>query len=493
MATVYLATSCGEAGFSRLVAIKTLHPHLADQEDFVAMLLDEARLAARIHHPNVVPVVDLQSEGSQRYIVMEYVEGCSLSHLLKRQKAELPLRVVVTIIRDALSGLHAAHTLTDEAGTPLNLIHRDVTPHNILVGVDGMARLTDFGVAFAESRIHHTRQRELKGKIAFMAPEQIQCLPVDHRADIFSAGCLLWFALTGRSLFLGPNDAKTLSNVLEKEIVPPIALNKAIPEALSSICTRALERDPNKRWSSAMEMEAALHQAAVASNLVASRTEIGEWVKRSHQRELDECRLAVREASMVRSGSFVGFRPGPVVQPEATPRASARLTVDDRAPESPPPSENVLKNRRFFRSHLALALAGAIVLSTAGGALAMFATRRSPVIGDASIGVTSPPARASRHPTMESPPLPSSAEPTKASPSVKPAVVALPATPTTTDEPAPAPVGAVAKRSRATAPRRPLRMTSPVDVPADSPTTAQDPPPSKASAAWDKDSPLPPQ
>jgi serine/threonine-protein kinase len=489
MATVYLANSGGEAGFSRLVAIKVLHPHLAEQEDFVAMLLEEARLAARIHHPNVVPVVDLQSDGNQRYIVMEYVEGCAFSDLLRRQRGELPLGIVIAVIRDALNGLHAAHSLTDTAGTPLNLIHRDVSPHNILVGVDGMARLTDFGVALAQTRIHHTRQRELKGKLAFMAPEQIRCLPLDCRADIFSVGCLLWLALTGKSLFLGANDAATLANVLNREIVPPRRLNQQVPEVLDTICVRALDRDPNKRWSTAAEMEEALHQASLDCDLVVSRKEITEWVKRSHKRELDERRHAVRDASMLYTAS--ASLPSSVGQPSI---AAVGPSAGDL---SPAVSARVVKSRGFFRSPLGLALIGAILLSAAGGAFAIVAKKGAPASRAASLELTPAPAGVPGHPTMEVLPLPSAGVLPAAAPSVKPTVTEIPTPAATVDEETPAmPVttGGKSPRAKVPGPRRPSRTTSSVGAaPATRAVSAPISPPSKAPAAWDKDSPLPPQ
>src|SRR5580658_2596874 len=142
MATVYLARSAGEAGFSRLFAIKVLHPHLADEQGFVSMLLDEGQIAARLHHPNVVPIVDLGSQGDIRYVVLEYVEGCSLSALFAKHRDQRPARLIVPILLDALAGLHAAHTLTDDDGKLLNLVHRDVSPQNVLVGADGAARIT---------------------------------------------------------------------------------------------------------------------------------------------------------------------------------------------------------------------------------------------------------------------------------------------------------------------------------------------------------------
>jgi serine/threonine protein kinase len=252
MATVYLGRMEGEAGFQRLFAIKVLHPHLADDAEFVGMLLDEARIAARLHHPNVIPIVDLGAQDDAHYVVMEYVEGCSLWALLTKYRDTRPPRVIIPIVLDSLSGLHAAHRLTDDDGSPLNLIHRDMSPQNVLVGADGTTRITDFGIARAESRIHSTRPGEVKGKIPYMAPEQIGGGTVDSRADIFAVGTMLWSALTGRRLFFDPNnEASTMTNILFMDIPPPSKVGLRPPSAFDSICLRALERDPDKRFSTA--------------------------------------------------------------------------------------------------------------------------------------------------------------------------------------------------------------------------------------------------
>jgi eukaryotic-like serine/threonine-protein kinase len=294
MATVYLGRSAREAGFSRLFAVKVLHPHLADDDGFVSMLLDEGQIAARLHHPNVVPIVDLGSQGDLRYVVLEYVEGCSLSALLAKHRDSRPPRLVVPIVLDALSGLHAAHSLTDDDGSPMQLVHRDVSPQNILVGADGAARITDFGIAKADSRITTTRPGEIKGKVLFMSPEQIRGRPVDLRSDLFSAGCLLWSALTGRRLFTGENDAETMMNILEMKVPPPSTMGLAPPPAFDAICLRALERDPDARWSSAAEMEEALRAVALEHGLLGSRREVSAWVTGAFGDELTARRAAIR-------------------------------------------------------------------------------------------------------------------------------------------------------------------------------------------------------
>src|SRR4051794_37738388 len=175
MATVFLARLGGVGGFQRFVAIKRLHPHLAGEPEFVQMFLDEARLAALLHHPHVVPILEVGTSENGYYLVMEYVEGDTLARIMARAlsgSAIVPRAIAVRIILDALAGLHAAHELSDAMGQPIGLVHRDVSPQNLLVGVDGSARLTDFGVARATSRLSSTRAGKLKGKLAYMSPEQ---------------------------------------------------------------------------------------------------------------------------------------------------------------------------------------------------------------------------------------------------------------------------------------------------------------------------------
>jgi serine/threonine-protein kinase len=297
MANVYLGRHANAAGFQRLFAIKVLHPHLAEEEAFIDMLLDEARIAARLHHPNVVPIVDLGSQAGIHYVVMEYVEGCSLSVLLKRNRESRPARLLIPVILDALSGLHAAHTLTDDDGQPMRLVHRDVSPQNILVGVDGMARITDFGIAKAESRINSTRPGELKGKLSYMSPEQLRNPDtVDHRADVFSTGVLLWSALTGQQLFEAPSTAAAMNNTLTLKVEAPSTRGLRPPAVFDAICMRALERDRDRRLGSALEFEESLRSLAIANGLCGSRREVAEWVIATVGEELTERRNATRSS-----------------------------------------------------------------------------------------------------------------------------------------------------------------------------------------------------
>ncbi|MDP3217343.1 MAG: serine/threonine-protein kinase, partial [Deltaproteobacteria bacterium] len=281
MATVYLGRALSVAGFQRLVAIKLLHPHLLRDETFVQMFLDEGRLAARIHHPNVVGTLDLERSPEGLYIVSEYIEGDQLLGLYKAARAteqRIPRPIALRIALDVLAGLQAAHDLTDDLGTALRIVHRDVSPHNILVGSDGITRLTDFGIAKAEERIADTRDGIVKGKLSYMAPEQPNDSPIDRRADLFSLGTVLWECLTGRRLFPGKTDAEVLQALLNRPIARLRAVDPELPEALDGVLARALDRDPARRWQSAREFSDAL-EGAVGASEIASYRVVADHVK----------------------------------------------------------------------------------------------------------------------------------------------------------------------------------------------------------------------
>jgi len=302
MGSVYLARHAGEAGFQRLFAIKVLHEHLAEKASFVDMLRDEARIAARLHHPNVVAVVDLGTHRKDHYIVMDYVEGPSFSNLWKRSEARLPRELSVSIIIDTLDGLHAAHILKDEHGRDLHLIHRDVSPSNILVGIDGIARITDFGIAKAESRITSTQPGTRKGKLQYMSPEQVEDdMPIDHRTDIWSVGVMLWNVLTGERLFSTDSDSGTIEAILFDEIQPPSTTDANPPEFFDEVVMRALERDPEKRYASALEMGDALRKIIAENNLMSSRQVLAGWVERLFGEDLERRRAEIRKVLQRRS------------------------------------------------------------------------------------------------------------------------------------------------------------------------------------------------
>jgi len=278
MASVYFGRLQASVGFSRTVAIKQLHPQFAKNPEFVTMFLDEARLAARVHHPNVVPTLDVVYEGGELFLVMEYVPGESLSRLHRAALSrgeKVPPRVAISLLANLLDGLHAAHEAKSEAGEPLGIVHRDISPQNLLVGVDGVARVLDFGVAKASGRLQVTREGQLKGKLAYMAPEQLEAGPFDRRADIFAAGVVLWELLAGRRLFDGASDAVVFGQILHLDITPPSGETPVLPQRLDAVVMKALAKAPEQRFSTAQEMAKALENALPP----ATPREVAAWVQ----------------------------------------------------------------------------------------------------------------------------------------------------------------------------------------------------------------------
>ncbi len=276
MATVYLGRAVGAGGFERRVAIKVMHSRLMAEPQFVAMFLDEARLAARIVHPNVISTIDVHAATDEVFLVMDYVEGLTLHGLVRRlrkSQARVPVPVVARILVDVLAGLHAAHELTGADGAPLQLVHRDVSPQNVIVGLDGTTRLTDFGIARAEARLAAaTQSGQLKGKLGYMSPEQLRAKPVDRRSDVYSAGVVLWELLVGARLFKGDNDATVALSAAAGPQQSPRQLVPEVPEAVDEVVMRALARAPEDRYPTAAAFSDALEDAVAAAGVQVART-----------------------------------------------------------------------------------------------------------------------------------------------------------------------------------------------------------------------------
>jgi len=450
MAVVHLGRLIGPVGFSRMVAIKRLRSELASDPELTTMLIDEAQLAAHIHHPNVVGMLDVVDEAGEVCLVMEYVHGESLAFLargLADQGLRLPIRIVANIMAGALHGLHAAHEAVGDGGQPLHIVHRDVSPQNILVGADGTTRVLDFGVAKAASRLSTTRIGQIKGKLRYMAPEQVLSKTIGPWTDVWSACVTFWETLTGKPLFTGDNDLQILKHVLEGEIPSPRKLAPEVPEALAALVLAGLARDPNVRIRSALELARGI-EAAVG--LVSAR-DIGDWVRRAGRNRLEA--RAKRIAELDRS---TPRRSVPAGRRLATPIASAR----DARSERPRP---VRRRTGLFATFIALTVAAAgLYLSRAP-----IPIDGSPAaaLGSAGAEALSSPAplqadgRApAEHPPVPSPPAASSAS---TQPSA-PAVTQVAPTPT------PRSNGRAAVVTRRTAPVAP-----PADpVPASPPPTA---------------------
>jgi serine/threonine-protein kinase len=260
------------------VAIKRLHPQYAKDPDFAAMLLDEGRLTARIRHVNVVPTLDVVAAGADLFVVMEYVHGETLSALLRavvRGQGRIPPRVAAGIAAGALRGLHAAHEARDAGGALLGVVHRDVSPQNIMVGADGVPRVLDFGIAKAAGRAHATETGQIKGKMAYMPPEQLTGEQVDRRVDVYAAGVVLWESLVGARLFGGSDHAPNLARLLDPRVDPPSARAPGLTPVFDAIALRALEAHRDDRYPTALAMAEALE----ATGEVAGEGEIGAWVE----------------------------------------------------------------------------------------------------------------------------------------------------------------------------------------------------------------------
>jgi serine/threonine protein kinase len=299
MGTVYLGRAVGEGGFERLVALKVMHPHLAKDEKFRHMFLDEARLAAGVHHPNVVATIDVQRVDDAIFLVMDYVEGPTLHALRRHHSAQaqtIPLSPMLRIMIDALHGLQAAHELCDEHGNPLDLVHRDVTPQNILVGKEGSALITDFGVARAASRLVTTQTGQIKGKIPYMAPEQLAAGALDARTDIYAVGATLWEMLTGRRLFKADNHAALITKVVKGPTERPSDLNPQVPEPIDSLCMRALSMSADDRPATALDFAEQLEEAAAEAGIaVASKKELAQFV--AEHKQLWQTPIEIRVSS----------------------------------------------------------------------------------------------------------------------------------------------------------------------------------------------------
>jgi serine/threonine-protein kinase len=328
MATVYLARLSGVGGFQRFVAIKRLHPHLAREPEFIEMFLEEARLAARIHHPHVVSILEIGSSERGYYIVMEYVEGDTLGRLLARSAqtgVRLPTKVGLRVVIDMLAGLDAAHDVQDDEARPLGIVHRDISPQNVLVGVDGSSRLSDFGVARATSSPSTTRTGQLKGKLAYMAPEQARGdEDIDRRADIFASGIVLWEVLACRRLFKGEGEADTLNRVLHEAIPPVRSVAAMVPAALEAAVAKALERDRAKRYATAAEFADALERASRVVGALGTHKDVASHLDVVLGTEISAHREAVRAWLTRSEPSHHGVTPPPRSDPASITHIEGR-------------------------------------------------------------------------------------------------------------------------------------------------------------------------
>ena len=372
MAEIYLAAALGPEGFEKDVVIKRVRPGLAGDPEFVRMFIAEARVASRLNHANLVHIFDFDKHEDTYYLAMEYVRGHSLWELRRRcqeRGVAIPPMLVAQIGMEVARGLAYAHRLTD-GGQTLNLVHRDVTPHNVLLSFDGAVKLTDFGIAKAGGRA--TTSGMLKGKFAYMSPEQGRGEALDARTDVFALGVTLWELLTGARLFEGEGDVAVLRAVQERLIVPPARLNPGVSPALDSAVMRALERERARRWPTAHELERALAEVVLGGARSLEDTDVGAFLRRMFPEEAGVAEPAPGSGSIpisLSTSAPAGAPPGEQSAPVAVPAGPPTELVTP--PAEPGPTEVLPRAaplRRRVAGVLALAaLAAAVTVAVRAG------------------------------------------------------------------------------------------------------------------------------
>ncbi|MCP3062365.1 protein kinase [Myxococcus sp. K38C18041901] len=354
MAQLYLARQQGPEGFEKLVVVKRILPHLAENDDFVKMFLDEARIAARLNHANVVQIFDLGAQDDSFFIAMEYIHGDDLRRIWKQSEAmgqPVPVPLVCRILIEACSGLDYAHKRTDPStGRPLGIVHRDVSPQNILVTFEGGVKVVDFGIAKAADQATVTRSGVLKGKYSYMSPEQAAGQRVDCRADIFALGVVLYELLTCTRLFKRPSDIQTLAAVAECKVLPPSQVNPRVPQDLDAIVLKALAKDPVARYQEAVHLQLALEDWLSANRLPSSTAHVAVYMKDIY---------AERLASEARSGEVPMEDSDPASgsgRQEQAPRRSALRPSLSRSAVAPEGETAALRPRGQTRNTGRIAL-----------------------------------------------------------------------------------------------------------------------------------------
>ena len=335
MAEIFRAKATGEVGFEKEVAVKRILPHMASDREFVDMFIDEARTVAQLNHSNICQIFEFGQEQGAYFIALELVEGKDLRDMMvyhRRLGAPMPVNIVLHIMSKACEALEYAHTSRDAGGEPMHIVHRDVSPQNILVSYLGMVKLIDFGIAKAMGRLTKTQAGSIKGKFSYMSPEQVQAHPIDHRSDVFAAGTVLWECLTNHRLFKGENEIVTMQMVRKAEVRPPSELNNQIPATLDPIVLRALARDPEDRYQSAGEFLDDLENFMIRADMTSASSELSGWLRSTFSKDYKKL-LEKRE------------NPDDGVMLLRKPRDTAKLGSGGLT-EEPRPPQVILGNRK---------------------------------------------------------------------------------------------------------------------------------------------------
>jgi len=472
MAMVWAARLKGTRGFQKIVAVKTMLPKLSEDDQFEKMFLDEATLASKVRHPNAVEILDLGEQDGVLFLIMEWIDGIPLNQIMKvaKRNGGVPTTVATRIVMQACAGLHAAHELTDNKGRHLGLVHRDISPQNILVTFDGVAKVVDFGVAKATALGESTTQAgQLKGKVGYMAPEQVRGEAIDRRSDVFAMGIVLYALTTGKHPFRRESEGATLFSITSAEpVISPRKLIPNYPLPLEAVVLKALEKDRDKRYASALELLKALDKA-LPPNARGADEQVGAFVLSLFGEQRKQSQAALAEAleradqhqlSAAGNGRFSSRPPN-----GGASGVSGLSTVGLAASLAPPklPDDLELQFPSSGRRSTKWALAvGLIAAGGLGAALLWFGR------GDSAAPVppklAAPPAVTLAAPA---PPPPATTTATAAAPSVIPAPTAVPTSPTLS---APLP--------------RPMPRSAPVAAPTVAPAPA---PATSAKGAWKQD------
>ncbi len=345
MAQIYLARQQGLEGFEKLLVVKRILPHLAENQDFITMFLDEARIAARLNHPNVVQIFDLGAQDDTYFIAMEFIHGEDVRRVWKHAEREdnpIPLALICRIVIDACAGLDYAHKKSDQSGRPLNIVHRDISPQNILVSFEGAVKVVDFGIAKAADQSTVTQSGVLKGKYSYMSPEQAAGQPIDSRTDIFALGVVLYELLTNTRLFKRQNDIQTLNAVTECAVVPPSTVNPEVPPELDAIVMKALAKNRDARFQEARQLGAALEAWLLTNQLPGSTSALSAFMHQIYarrlQREAEEGRLLLEtgenESFAERATPSGEFKRSRATASRKLPSRAFELTVASRPSRS---------------------------------------------------------------------------------------------------------------------------------------------------------------